>query len=248
MRRRLRQLTLATGLVQPRTEHAQLTLYPLPTPGAFPGEAGPCPLYRNVAVQSWLQHIQPAPSPVKMPDTLRLRAHGSHMPLCVWTSATCTAYHAHRFDLSHSVLFWAHTCKSFFASFWCALGQVLPLVLDRIAPCPINPSFSVLGSDQAFLCLKKKIGGGKERLHTRAAIATPPLRRLRPCLLLLPCRALFADRDGLSTAVSALGRFFAWHFSLHHVIRSKLDSLVQRIIDCTSYWFRKGSVCTYWHP
>ena len=26
-------------------------------------QAGPCPLYRNEAVQSWLQHIWPAPSP-----------------------------------------------------------------------------------------------------------------------------------------------------------------------------------------
>ena len=60
-----------------------------------------------------------------------------------------------------------------------------------------------------FMLTTKKNREGKERLHTRAAIATPPLRRLRPCLLLLPCRALFADRDGLSTAVSALGRFFA---------------------------------------
>ena len=72
----------------------------------------------------------------------------------MWTSATWTAYHARRFHLSHSVLFWAHTCK-FFASFWCPLGQVFPLVLDRMAPCPINPSFSVLGSDQASLCLAR---------------------------------------------------------------------------------------------
>ena len=33
---------------------------PSPNLGAFPGEAGPC---RNEAVQSWLQHIWPAPSP-----------------------------------------------------------------------------------------------------------------------------------------------------------------------------------------
>ena len=72
----------ASGTVQPRTEHAQLTLYPLPTLSAFPGEAGPCPLYRNEAVQSWLQTSSLHPLPVKMPDTFRLRAHGSHMPLC----------------------------------------------------------------------------------------------------------------------------------------------------------------------
>ena len=30
---------------------------------------------------------------------------------------------------------------------------MLPLVLDGMAPCPINPSFSVLGYDQASLCL-----------------------------------------------------------------------------------------------
>ena len=55
-------------------------------------------------------------------------------------------------------------------------------------------------------CGKKK---GRERLHTRAANATPPLRRLRPCQLLLSCGALPAVRDGLRTAVSAFGRFFA---------------------------------------
>ena len=49
----------------------------------------------------------------------------------------------------------------------------------------------------------------REGLHTRAANATPPLRRLRPCQLLLPCGALPAARDGLRTAVSAFGRFFA---------------------------------------
>ena len=34
-----------------------MTLYPLSTLSAFPGEAGSCPLYRNEAAQSWLQHI-----------------------------------------------------------------------------------------------------------------------------------------------------------------------------------------------
>ena len=60
----------------------------------------------------------------------------------------------------------------------------------------------------------------KKKPHTRDATATPPhcrqaanaappLRRLRPCQLLLPCGALPAVRDGLRTAVSAFGRFFA---------------------------------------
>ena len=32
---------------------------------------------------------------------------------------------------------------------------MLPVVSDRTAPCPINPSLSVLGSDQASLCLAR---------------------------------------------------------------------------------------------
>ena len=43
----------------------------------------------------------------------------------------------------------------------------------------------------------------------RAANATPPLRRLWPRQLLLSCGALPAVRDGLRTAVSVFGRFFA---------------------------------------
>ena len=42
MWRWLRQLVLATGSIQPRTAHAQLTGYPLSTPSVFPGEAEPC--------------------------------------------------------------------------------------------------------------------------------------------------------------------------------------------------------------
>ena len=42
-----------------------------------------------------------------------------------------------------------------FALFWCLLGQVLPFVSDRMTPCPINPSLSVLGLDQASLCLAR---------------------------------------------------------------------------------------------
>ena len=60
-----------------------------------------------------------------------------------------------------------------------------------------------------LLSTKKKEKKRREGLHTRAANATPPLRRLRPCQLLLPCGALPAVRDGLRTAVSAFGRFFA---------------------------------------
>ena len=92
----------------------------------------------------------------------------------------------HRFHQSHSVLFWAHTCKSFLPYFD-ALGQVLPLVSDRMTPCPINPSLSVLGSDQAsrhraqstqasrclgqtkplcaWLVLSSSLGGEGERRH-----------------------------------------------------------------------------------
>ena len=87
----------------------------------------------------------------------------------MWTPATCTAYHAHRFHLSHSVLFWAHTCKSF-CSIWCPLRQVLPLALDSMAPCPINPSFSVLGYDQASLCLAHAFlspWGGEGQRHPK---------------------------------------------------------------------------------
>ena len=58
----------------------------------------------------------------------------------------------------------------------------------------------------SLLSDEKKKGEG---LHTRAANATPPLRRLRPCQLLRSCGALPAVRDGLRTAVSAFGRFFA---------------------------------------
>ena len=90
------------------------------------------------------------------------------------------------------------------------------LVHYRILMSHLGASMSVLGS-HSFLPwsrtrsvdAQKKKWGGKERLHTRATIATPPLRRLRPCLLLLPGGALLADRDGLRTAVSAFGRFFA---------------------------------------
>ena len=58
---------------------------------------------------------------------------------------------------------------------------------------------------------KRKKGEGP---HTRAANATPPLRRPRPCQLLLSCGALPAVRDGLRTAVSAFGGFLRSSWSL----------------------------------
>ena len=57
----------------------------------------------------------------------------------------------------------------------------------------------------SMLPKKKK----KEGLHTRAANATPPLRRQWSSLMLLSRGALPAVRDVLMTAVSAFGRFFA---------------------------------------
>ena len=79
--------------------------------------------------------------------------------------------------------------------------------------CEFQGEHSFLPWSRTYsVVVKKKRKKGKKRregLHTRAANATPPLRRLRPCQLLLPCGALPADRDGLRTAVSAFGRFFA---------------------------------------
>ena len=73
----------------------------------------------------------------------------------IWTSATCTAYHASPVSpVSLGIVLSPHM-QVVFALFWCLLGQALPLVSDRMAPCPINPSLSVLGSDQASLCLAR---------------------------------------------------------------------------------------------
>ena len=75
--------------------------------------------------------------------------------LVIWTSATCTAYHASPVSpVSLGIVLSPHM-QVVFALFWCLLGQVLPLVSDRMTPCPINPSLSVLGSDQASLCLAR---------------------------------------------------------------------------------------------
>ena len=82
----------------------------------------------------------------------------------IWTSATCTAYRASPVSpVSRGIVLSPHM-QVVFALFWCLLGQVLPLVSNRMAPCPINPSLSVLGSDQASLCLARAFlspwGGG----------------------------------------------------------------------------------------
>ena len=47
----------------------------------------------------------------------------------------------------------------------------------------------------------------KKKLHTRAAIATPPHCRQWSNQMLLSCGALLAVRDGLKSAVRASGRF-----------------------------------------
>ena len=73
----------------------------------------------------------------------------------ICTSATCTAYHASPVSpVSLGIVLSPHM-QVVFALFWCLLGQVLPLVSDRMAPCPINPSLLLLGSDQASLCLAR---------------------------------------------------------------------------------------------
>ena len=50
----------------------------------------------------------------------------------IWTSATCTAYHASPVSpVSLGIVLSPHM-QVVFALFWCLLGQVLPLVSDRI--------------------------------------------------------------------------------------------------------------------
>ena len=58
-----------------------------------------------------------------MPDTSDCEHMARTCLFAIWTLATCTAYHAHRFHLSHSVLFWAHTCKSFLSHFDASWGK-----------------------------------------------------------------------------------------------------------------------------
>ena len=57
-----------------------------------------------------------------------------------------------------------------------------------------------------MLMEKKKMAGGKKATHA-SYICHAASPRLRPCLLLPPGGALFADRDGLRTAVNALVGF-----------------------------------------
>ena len=190
MRRRLRQLALASGTVQPRTEHAQLTLYPLPTLGAFPGEAGPLP-----TLQEWgstvvaTTHLACALS-LSRCLTPSDCAHMARTCLFViWTSATCTAYHASPVSpVSLGIVLSPHM-QVVFALFWCLLGQVLPLVSDRMTPCPINPSLSVLGSDQASLCLARAFlspwGGG-------GTTSSPAIKKKKEMRMLVHCPIYFA--------------------------------------------------------
>ena len=60
-----------------------------------------------------------------------------------------------------------------------------------------------------LLCLQMHRGLPKKKPHTRDATATPPHCRQWSNQMLLSCGALPAVRDGLKTAVSAFGRFFA---------------------------------------
>ena len=165
MRRRLRQLALASGTVQPRTEHAQLTLYPLSPLGAFPGEAGSCPLYRNGAVQAY-NTSSLHPLPVKMPDTFRLRAHGLHMPLCDLN--LCNMHRLpmhHRFHLSHSVLFWAHTCKSFLPYFDASCGKCYLWCQIEWHRAQSTQASQCLGQTVLGSCFPLPLKGEGERRH-----------------------------------------------------------------------------------
>ena len=84
----------------------------------------------------------------------------------------------------------------------CALGPFEPSWCFNVSVK--EHTHSLLVSYPLLCCPKKKKG----RMTTHASyICYAASRWLRPCLLLLPSGALFADRDGLSTAVSAFGRF-----------------------------------------
>ena len=78
--------------VQPRTEHAQLTLYPLPTLGAFPGEAGPCPLSGMRQYSRGYNTSSLRPLPVKMPDTFKCAWEAKHFP----SESLCQTAHESR--------------------------------------------------------------------------------------------------------------------------------------------------------
>ena len=86
----------------------------------------------------------------------------------------------------------------------CALGPFEPSWCFNVRVKEHTHSF--LGLVPTPLMSKKKMVVGRMTTHA-SYICYAASRWLRPCLLLLPGGALFADRDGLSTAVSAFGRF-----------------------------------------
>ena len=69
--------------------------------------------------------------------------------------------------------------------------------------------FSFVALPTTLLADASWFASKKKKPHTRAANATPPFRRQWSSQMLLSCGALPAVRDGLKTAVSAFGRFFA---------------------------------------
>ena len=177
MSRWLRQLALATGTVQPRTAHAQLTAYPLPTQVPSRVKQGPA---HSTGMRQHSRGYNTSslhPFPVKMPDTFRLRAHGSNMPLCDPVQHAQLIMH-HRFFTSLTRYCSEPTHASRFCLFRCLLGQVLPLMSDRMAPCPIksNLAWLVLSSPPeeegtTSLSAKKKKRG--MLAHCRIFLAFP---------------------------------------------------------------------------
>ena len=94
---------------------------PLPTLGAFPGEAGSCPLYRNKAVQLWLQYhgiilfLGPFESP-KGRDDEKGGWWTSRSGTLAWPQRKCLGVHPHQ--LVHSSDWWGDRfmfpCRCFF--------------------------------------------------------------------------------------------------------------------------------------
>ena len=66
------------------------------------------------------------------------------------------------------------------------LGANVPLVSDRMTPCPINPSLSVLGSDSASLCFPLPPGGEGERRDRL------PKKKKKEMRMLVHCPIYFA--------------------------------------------------------
>ena len=91
----------------------------------------------------------------------------------------------------------------------CALGPFEPSWCFNVSVKERTHSF--LGLVPTPLMSKKKMVVGRMTTHA-SYICYAASRWLRPCLLLLLRGALFADRDGLSTAVSAFGRFLRSFF------------------------------------